>query len=130
MSEKITSVSRVPILITLNEGVKLEGELIKHLSPLTIKKILINLPISQLVNNFQNKFIQVKLDLDIGVEKPLHKFKKGDIAFSSISNYICIFLTDYTHNQQFSHIGYIKSNNLDELLKTKAGDILSIQRVN
>ncbi len=130
MSEKITSVSRVPILITLNNDIKLEGELIRHLSPLTIKKILINLPISQLINNFQNKFIQLKLDLDIGVEKPLTKFKKGDIAFSSISNYLCIFLTDYAHNQQFSHIGFIKSNNLDELLKTKAGDILSIQRVN
>ncbi len=130
MSEKITSVSRVPILITLNNNLKLEGELVRHLSPLTIKKILINLPISQLINNFQNKIIQLKLDLDIGVEKPLTKFKKGDIAFSSISNYLCIFITDYTHKQQLSHIGFIKSNNIDELLKTKAGDVISIQRSN
>ncbi len=129
MSEKITSISRVPILITINNIVKMEGELIRHLSPLTVKKILNNLPISELINNFQNKFIQVKLDLDIGVEKPTSKFKKGDIAFSPISNHIYIFLTDYTHNHQFSLIGLIKNENLFELVKTKAGDILSIQRV-
>ena len=40
MSEKISSVSRIPILITLNNEIMMEGELIRHLSPLTIKKIL------------------------------------------------------------------------------------------
>jgi uncharacterized protein len=130
MSEKISSVSRIPILITLNNEIMMEGELIRHLSPLTIKKILNHLPINQLINNFQRKFIQLKLDLDVGVEKPQSKFKKGDIAFSSISNSIYIFLTDYVHSQkQFSHIGYIKTQNLDELIKTKAGDILSIQKI-
>ena len=108
----------------------MEGELIRHLSPLTIKKILNHLPINQLINNFQRKFIQLKLELDIGVEKPQSKFKKGDIAFSSISNSIYIFLTDYTHSQkQFSRIGYIKTQNLDELIKTKVGRYLAIQKI-
>ncbi len=130
MSENISSVSRIPILITLNNSIKMEGELIRHLSPLTIKKVLNNLPTSQLINNFQKKFIQLKLELDIGLEKPQCKFKKGDIAFSSISNCIYIFLTDYTHSQkQFSHIGFIKTQNLDELIKTKAGDTLAIQKI-
>jgi uncharacterized protein len=131
MSEKISSVSRIPILITLNNNIKMDGELVRHLSPLTIKKILNNLPINQLINNFQKKFIQLKLELDIGVEKPQSKFKKGDIAFSPISNSIYIFLIDYIQSQQqFSHIGYIKTQNLDELVKTKAGDMLSIQKFN
>ena len=93
---KDISVSRIPILVTLNNSIKIEGELIRHLSPLTVKKVLNNLPISQLINNFQDKFIQVKLELDIGIEKPQSKFKKGDIAFASMYNSIYIFLTDYT----------------------------------
>jgi len=129
MSDKITSVSRIPILISLNSAIKLEGELVRHLSPLTIKKIINNLPIRELIYNYQNKFISVKLGLDLGVEKPHNKFKKGDIAFSPISNSIYIFLTDYIHKQQLSHIGFINTKNMDEFLNTKAGDILTIQKV-
>jgi hypothetical protein len=129
MLDKITSVSRIPILILLNSSIKLEGELIRHLSPLTIKKIINNLPIKGLVHNYQNKFISVKLDLDLGVEKPHNKFKRGDIAFSPPSNSIYIFLADYSHNQQLSHVGLIKTENIDELLITKAGDIISIQKI-
>ena|SRR5215210_2819563 len=130
MSDRITSVSRIPIAIILNSEIKIEGELIRYLSPLTVKRIVNNLPLSQLINNFQNKFLYVKLDLGIGVEKPINKFKKGDIAFSPISNSICIFIEDYNHNQQFNHIGYIKNESLHELLKTKTGDILTIKKAN
>ena len=130
MSERITSVSRIPITIILNSDIRMEGELIRYLSPLTVKRIVNILPFSQLINNFQNKFLYVKLDLGIGVEKPLNKFKRGDIAFSPISNSICIFIEDYNHNQQFSHIGYIKNESLHELLKTKTGDILTIKKAN
>ncbi len=131
MTDRIASVSRIPITIILNSDIKIEGELIRYLSPLTVKKVINNLPISQLINNFQNKFLYVKLDLDVGLEKPLNKFKKGDIAFSPISNSICIFIEDYNHNQQqFSHIGYIKYESLHELLKTKTGDILTIKKAN
>src|SRR5215210_5130918 len=119
MSSGIASVSRIPISLILNNDIKLDGELIRYLSPLTVKRIVNNLPFSQLINNFQNKFLYIKLDLGIGVEKPISKFKKGDIAFSPISNTICIFIEDYNHNQQFSHVGSIKNANLNELLKTK-----------
>ena len=129
MSGNISSVSRIPILITLNNGEKLEGELIRHLSPLTIKKILSCLPISQLVNNFYNKYLQMKLDLDMGIEKPQSKFKRGDMAYSPSSSSIYIFLNEYIQSQQyFSHLGYIKTD-MDKLEKTKAGDIISIQKI-
>jgi len=129
VSDSISSVSRIPILITLNKREKLEGELIRHLSPLTVRKILYCLPISQLVNNFYNKYLQIKLDLNIGIEKPQSKFKRGDIAYSPSSSSIYIFLTEYTQSQQyFSHVGYIKTN-MGKLEKTKAGDIISIQKI-
>jgi hypothetical protein len=114
----------------LNSDIKIEGELIRYLSPLTVKRIVNNLPLSQLINNFQNKFLYVKLDLDIGLEKPLNKFKKGDIAFSPISNSICIFIEDYHHIQQFNLIGSIKNESLHGLSKTKTGDILTIKKAN
>ncbi len=129
MSDHISSVSRIPILITLNKREKMEGELIRHLSPLTIKKILSNLPVSQLVNNFHNKYLQIKLDLNIGIEKPQSKFKRGDLAYSPSSGSIYIFLNEYVQSQQyFSHIGYIKTN-MEILEKTKAGDVIFIQKI-
>jgi hypothetical protein len=96
---------------------------------LTIKKIINILPINQLINNYQNKVIQIKVNLDIGVEKPQYRFKKGDIAFAPIANSIYIFLADHSNNQPLSHVGFIKIDTLDELAKTKAGDVLSIQRI-
>lgn len=123
------SVSRIPILLSINNVIDIEGELVRHLSPLTIKKILGCLPISQLVINFQNKYIQINIELNIGIEKPKNIFKKGDIAFSPISNSICIFLNDYDHNNQLNHIGFVKNDDLEKLKKTKAGDILNIRRI-
>ena len=66
------------------------------------------MPINQLVNNYQNKVIQIKVNLDIGVEKPQNRFKKGDIAFAPMTNSIYIFLADYNNNQPLSHVGFIK----------------------
>ena len=123
------SVSRIPILLSINNVIDVEGELVRHLSPLTIKKILSCLPISQLIVNFQNKYIQINIELNIGIEKPKNIFKKGDIAFSPISNSICIFLNDYNHNNQLNHIGIVKKDDLEKLKKTKAGDILNIRRI-
>jgi uncharacterized protein len=123
------SVSRIPILISINNAIVIEGELVRHLSPLTIKKILSCFPISQLIINFQNKYIQINIELNIGVEKPKHIFKKGDIAFSPISNSICIFLNDHTHNNSLNHIGFVKIDDIEKLKKTKAGDILNIRRI-
>src|ERR671921_662870 len=128
MSNKVPPISRIPIFLTLNNQIDLKGELVRYLSPLTVKAIITKLPFSQLVNNFKNKFLYVKLDLDIGVEKPVNKLKRGDIAFSPMSNSVCIFIEDYKHNQQLNHIGYIENENLYKLLKTKAGDILTIKK--
>jgi len=123
------SVSRIPILITINNAIDIQGELVRHLSPLTIKKIISCFPISQLIINFQNKYIQINLELNTGIEKPKNIFKKGDIAFSPISNSIHIFLNDYIHNNQLNHIGFVKMDHLEKLTKTKAGDILNIRRI-
>ena len=123
------SVSRIPILISINNAIDIEGELVRHLSPLTIKKILTCFPISQLIINFQNKYIQIKIELDIGIEKPKNIFRKGDIAFSPISNSICIFLNDHIHNNHLNHIGFVKVDDVEKLKKTKAGDVLNIRRI-
>lgn len=125
----LMSVSRIPILISINNAIDIEGELVRHLSPLTIRKILSYFPMSQLIINFQNKYIQINLELNIGIEKPKNIFKKGDIAFSPISNSINIFLSDYTHNNQLNHIGFVKIEHLEKLAKTKAGDILYLRRI-
>ncbi len=128
MSDEIVSVSRIPIVVTVNDDIELNGELTRHLSPLTIKKIVGNLPLSQLINNYQNKFVYIKSGINGGLEKPQNKFNKGDIAYLPISDCIYIFLTDHIHNSQLNRIGSI-TDSINELTKTKPGDILNIQRV-
>ena len=128
VSDEIVSVSRIPIVVTVNDDIELNGELTRHLSPLTIKKIVSNLPLSQLINNYQNKFVYIKSGINGGLEKPQNKFNKGDIAYLPISDCIYIFLTDHIHNSQLNRIGSI-TDSINELTKTKPGDILNIQRV-
>jgi hypothetical protein len=128
MSDNIVSVSRIPIVVGINNDIALNGELARHLSPLTIKRIINNLPLSQLINNYHNKFIYVKSGINGGLEKPQNKFKKGDIAYLPISDCIYIFLEDHVHNNQFNRVGSI-TDSLNELTNTKAGDVLNIRRV-
>ena len=53
------------LYVTINNDIDVEGELVRHLSPLTIKKILSCLPISQFIINFQNKYIQINIELNM-----------------------------------------------------------------
>ncbi len=122
------SVSRIPIHLSINEKGAFDGELIRFLSPFTIKKISESLPISERINKFQNKYIYLKVEIGLGYEKPTKNFQKGDIAFSPISNSICIFLEDVTNFQQLNPVGVIISGDLKYLSNTKPGDILTIRK--
>ena len=59
----------------------LNGELIRHLSPLTIKKIVSNLPMSQLINNYQNKFIYINIGYKWWIEKPKINLRREILDF-------------------------------------------------
>ncbi len=122
------SVSRIPINLSINEIGHIYGELIRFLSPFTIKKISESLPISERINKFQDKYIYLKVKIQLGYEKPTKDFKKGDIAFSPISNSICIFLEDVANFQQLNPMGIIKSMDIKYFSNIRPGDILTIRK--
>lgn len=129
MSINFESVSRIPIKIEVN-GTILYGEIVRHLSPLTVKKIIEHLPLSGRINKFEKIFVYIKTTLELGSEKPKKDFKKGDLAFSHSGSFICIFLNDHIHNQPFNHIGNVMSENLDNLYTVETGKTLTIAKNN
>lgn len=129
MSINYSSVSRIPIKININEAV-FYGDLVRHLSPLTVKKIIEHLPLSNRTSKFEKIFVYVKTNLELGSEKSKKDFKKGDLAFSPSGSFICIFLKDHIHNQWLNPIGNIHDDNIEVLSELKTGTILTISKNN
>ncbi len=115
MSSEFQSVSTIPIIIELNQAFKLKGEFKRHLSPLTIKKLLSAFPISGRINSYDGKFVYIQVGLQLGSEKPINIFKKGDLAFSPLGNFLCILLDDAILNQKLNLLGRVTSDNVDIL---------------
>ena len=128
MSSEFQSVSTIPIIIELNQAFKLKGEFKRHLSPLTIKKLLSAFPISGRINSYDGKFVYIQVGLQLGSEKPINIFKKGDLAFSPLGNFLCILLDDAILNQKLNLLGRVTSDNVDILGSFKVGDYLSLKK--
>lgn len=128
MSSEFQSVSTIPIIIELNQASELKGEFKRHLSPLTIKKLLSAFPIDGRINSFDGKFIYIQVGLQLGSEKSINTFKKGDLAFSPLGNFLCIFLDDAILNQKMNLLGGVTSDNVDILRSFKVGDYLSLKK--
>ena len=128
MSSEFQSVSTIPIKIEFNQAYELKGEFKRHLSPLTIKKLLSAFPIYGRINSYDGKFVYVQVGLQLGSEKPVNTFKKGDLAFSPLGNFLSIFLYDVILNQKMNLLGRVTSDNVDILQSFKVGDYLSFKK--
>ena len=124
-----SSVSRIEIQLMINDKHKITAEFKRHLSPLTINKIIKKMPISGLIIKYDDQFVYVKTELNVGIEKPVSIFKKGNIAFSPSGNFLSVFLKDTSTAQKYSLLGDVTSDNLDLLLSVGAGDILSFKKL-
>ncbi len=129
MSTNGTSVSRIAIEIVMSNNLIINAEIKRHLSPLTIKKLINMMPISGLINKYYDKFVYVNVNLEIGAEKPNSYFKRGNIAFAASGNFICVFLKDTSVSQKFSLLGDVTSDNLHLLETVKTGDFITIQKL-
>jgi hypothetical protein len=119
------NISRIPIVMSIQNIGQFKGELIRFLSPLTIKKLVYEFPITQRVINYENKYIYLNSNLTVGIEKPKNSFKKGDIAYSPLNNSIYLFLQNLNHNQKFNHLGIL---NIDKNIEIKSGSIITIDK--
>ena len=129
MSTAGKSVSRIELQLVICDKNVLNAEFKRHLSPLTINKLVKRMPISGLISKYLSNFIYFKTDLDIGVEKPMNSFSRGNIAFSPSGNFIAVFLKNSTVAQHFNLLGNITSESLDPLISAKTGDVITIQKL-
>jgi len=128
MSIADASVSRIEIQLLINDKHIINAEFKRHFSPLTIKKLINIMPISGLISKYNEKFVYIKTNLEIGVEKPANYFKKGNIAFSPSGNFISVFLKDTSIAQKYNLLGITTSDNLDLLSSVGAGDKLTFRK--
>lgn len=128
MSISGASVSRIEIQLLINDRHVINAEFKRHFSPLTIKKLISIMPISGLISKYNEKFVYIKTDLDIGVEKPVNNFKKGNIAFSPSGNFISVFLKETSIAQKYNLLGIVTSDNLDLLSSVIVGDKLTFRK--
>jgi hypothetical protein len=128
MSIAGASVSRIEIQLLINDRHVINAEFKRHFSPLTIKKLISIMPISGLISKYNEKFVYIKTDLDIGVEKPVNNFKKGNIAFSPSGNFISVFLKETSIAQKYNLLGIVTSDNLDLLSSVIVGDRLTFRK--
>ncbi len=129
-TQQHTTVSRIPINIIVEKKETLEGELIRHLSPLTVSHILKQLPISGSIHyNFDN-FCYIQTQLNIGTEKQKKTYSKGDITLMTSTGFICFILKEITTSYPMNHIGKISfPENIELLMDLKPTDAIKIIRI-
>ena len=124
--ERLKSVSRLNATLEIRGQGTIEYELIRHLAPLTIKKVYNALPISDTVHFYDNKFAYMNTNLQLGGEKPRTTFKSGDIAFLTNSSSVCFFLQDCIASAM-NLMGTAKSN-IGLLGNCKVGNVLILKK--
>jgi hypothetical protein len=112
----------------INEINIIPAELVRHLSPLTIRKMINSIPISGILHKFGDTFIYFQTGIKIGPEKSVSHFKRGDIAFSAQSSLFCIFLKDCTTAQKFNLVGRLILSNLDVFSSIRIGDQMTVRK--
>ena len=124
--EGFHSISRLRAKLEIQGRGTIEYEIVRHLAPLTINKVVNALPIVDTVHFYDNKFAYMNTRLQIGGEKPRTSFKPGDIAFLTNSSSICFFLQE-CNVSPMSLMGTAKSN-IDMLNRCKVGNILTLKK--
>ena len=78
-SQNIGSVSRLTLTFEVIGKGTAECEIVRHLSPLTISRILKALPLRDRVHRLEDKLVYIETGLMIGAEKQRTQFKRGDV---------------------------------------------------
>ena len=104
---KFPSVSRIDIKVIIEYKETLHGQLIRHLSPLTISEMLRSMPFHGAVHYSLDTFCYIQTHLNIGQEKPRKKFSKGDITLMTSNGAICFFLKDASVEYSMNYIGKV-----------------------
>jgi len=124
-----STVSRIPIKIIIEKKEILDGQLIRHFSPLTVSHLLKQLPISGGIHYNYDNFCYIQTQLNIGAEKQKKGFSKGDITLMTSTGSICFILKEISSmSYPMNHIGKVSlSSNLEVLRDLKPIDAVTIK---
>ncbi len=121
------TVSRVDVILEINDNVKISCQLKRHLSPMTVGLITRMLPLKGNAHHMGQSVVYFETKINSGIERKRTDFKKGDIAFLPIEGSICFYLHDVFDSKPMTIIGKILGDT-DKLNEVKSSDILSISR--
>ena len=128
-TNQFSTVSRIPIKIIVEKKEILDGQLIRHFSPLTVSHLLKQLPISGGIHYNYDNFCYIQTQLNIGAEKQKKGFSKGDITLMTSTGSICFILKEISSmSYPMNHIGKVSlSSNLKVLRDLKPIDAVTIK---
>ncbi len=119
------SLSKIKIIINTSSN-KIEGELLKHLSPIIVNKFIQKETLSGPLIKYGDSMVYAPIGIKAGVEKPKSNFNKGDIAFYPANKSICIFLKNTEIKTRMTLIGKI-INGLESLNNLSVGEVIKIE---
>ena len=121
------TVSKIDIILGINDKMRITCQLKRHLSPLTVGLITRMLPLNGNAHYMGKSIVYFETKINSGIERKRTDFKKGDIAFLPIEGCICFYLHDVFDGKPMTIIGKILGDT-DKLNEVKTSDNLSISR--
>jgi uncharacterized protein len=106
----------------------LKGNLYKHLSPVTLTKIVREVPLVGRVNFYEKDFAYILTNVVSGEEKSRKEFSRGQIAFMPSGSSICFFLKDMRSYKPMNLLGEV-TEGMEILESLKRGDSIEIQKI-
>ena len=121
------TVSKIDIVLKINEKVRIACQLKRHLSPLTVGLITRMLPLTGNAHYMGKSILYFETKINSGIERKRTDFKKGDIAFLPTEGSICFYLHDVFTGKPMTILGKIIGD-IEKLNEVRSSDILSISR--
>jgi len=106
----------------------LKGNLYKHLSPVTLTKIVREVPLVGRVNFYEKDFAYILTNVVSGEEKSRKEFSRGQIAFMPSGSSICFFLKEMRSYKPMNLLGEV-TEGMEILESLKRGDSIEIQKI-
>jgi uncharacterized protein len=104
------------------------ANLFKHLSPVTLSRIVREIPITGHVNFYERNFAYILTNVVSGEEKSRKEFKKGQVAFMPSGSSICFFLEDVRSYKPMNLLGEV-THEMEILEALRRGDSIEIEKI-
>ena len=121
------TVSRIDIILGINDKTRITCQLKRHLSPLTVGLITRMLPLKGNAHYMGKSILYFETKINSGIERKRTDFKKGDIAFLPTEGCICFYMDDVFGGKQMTIVGKI-TDDIKKLKAIKSSDVLSLSR--